>query len=240
LDESVQDLVIIGAGGFGREVLTWAMDHPASYSGKWRFKGFLDTRSGILDKFAKSASDLKGAIPASSESRARFQRGQGIIGDPFTYEPKENDIFLCAIGEPSERRRYSTPISDKGGSFVSLIHPTALVSAFVTMGRGTIVGPFAAISPDTALGDFNTINSYTAIAHDVTIGSYCQIDGHCLIAGRAKLGSEVKVHAGSIVTPDVEIGDKVVVGAGSVVLGKIPADITIYGNPAKRFDWRPM
>jgi len=234
----MKNLIIIGASGFGREVHTWACDHPRSYAGEWCFKGFLDTRKDLLNGYSLNANQLAGAIPASSEARARFSREAGIIGDPMTYQPERDDVFICAVGDPVSRRRYATPVLEKGGEFLSLIHAHALVSAFVSIGRGVIVGPYAAISPDVVIGDFVAINSYTGVGHDVRIGDWCEVDGHCLIAGRAQIGVSVKIHAGAIITPDVTVGDGATIGAGSVVIGKVPAGITVFGNPARKFDWK--
>lgn len=230
-------LLIIGAGGFGREVFTWARDNPLHQS-EWAVHGFLDSRTGALDGFAKDPRELRDTMPHADELLSRYKRNVGIVGDPMTYVPGPDDVFLCAVGDPAERRRYVTPILEKGGEFITLMHPRSEVSVYATLAEGTIIGPLACISPDAHIGRFVTINSYTSIAHDVTVGDWCEIDGHCLIAGRATIGESVRIHGGAIITPDVTIGDGAVVGAGSVVFGKVPAATTVMGNPARRFDWR--
>ncbi|MCC6473673.1 MAG: sugar acetyltransferase [Burkholderiales bacterium] len=233
----MKDLLIIGAGGFGREVLTWVLDHSRNDI-DWRFKGFLDSRTSALEGFPTDARTLPGAVPHAPEIQVRLQRSLAIVGDPQQYVPGKDDVFLCALGDPQERRKYAGPILDKGGEFMRLVHPRAEVSIFVRLGRGSIVGPFAAISPDASIGEFVTINSYTGIAHDVVIGDWCEIDGHCLIAGRARIGQGVKVHAGAVLTPDVQIGDGAVIGAGSVVLGRVAPGVTVFGNPGRKFTWK--
>ncbi len=233
----MKNLLIVGAGGFGREVLNWALDHPLRTI-DWRIKGFLDSRVDALATFPTDSSLIPNVVPYQASIHDRFRRDFGIVGDPMTYTPDPNDIFVCALGDPVMRRRYARPILDKGGEFIALVHPKALVSTFVSLGRGSIVGPFASISPDVSIGEFVTINSYTAIAHDVRIGDWGEIDGHCLIAGRTRVGTGVRIHGGAIITPDTQIGDEAVVGAGSVVFGNVPAGVTVFGNPAKRLSWR--
>ena len=230
-------LIIIGAGGFGREVLTWARDNPASLS-EWTITGFLDSRSHILDGFAKTAGAVTDAAPHSATAQSWYNRDLPILGEPMSYVPDPEDVFVCALGDPHERRKYASPIIDKGGRFITLMHPKAEVSVFASIGRGSIIGPFTSISPDVRIGQFSVINSYTGLGHDAVLGDWCTIDGHCLIAGNARIGEAAQVHGGSVVTPRAEVGRAAVVGAGSVVIGKVPDGITVIGNPARRFDWR--
>lgn len=233
----MKKLLIIGASGFGREVFIWARDNP-DCGRIWEIAGFLDTRTGLLDNMVRDANALPNAAAFSPEVRAFFNRDFNIVGDPMTYIPQPDDVFLCAVGEPRARRKYASPILEKGGQFITLIHPKAQVSVFVSVGQGSIVGPLASISPDVRIGDFVTINSYTAIAHDAQIGDWSAIDGHCLVAGRARIGEASQIHGGAIITPDARVGDRAVVGAGSVLFGRVPNDVTVLGNPARKFDWR--
>ena len=233
----MKNLLIIGAGGFGREVLNWVLDHSRNNL-DWKVGGFLDSRSSALDGFATESQGLPNAVPYLPEVHKHFSRAFGIVGDPMTYIPGPEDVFLCALGDPAERRRYAKPILDKGGYFMVLVHPHALVSTFSTLGRGSIIGPFASVSPDAHIGEFVTVNSYTGIAHDARIGDWCEIDGHCLIAGRAQIGTGARIHGGAVITPDARVGDEAVVGAGSVVFGRVPAGVTVIGNPAKRLNWK--
>ena len=95
-------------------------------------KGFLDSRTGHLEGFGRYAPIL-----ASVES----------------YEPAGNDLFLCAIGAPAERRRYSEIIVKKGGRFATIIHPTAVLGENITLGEGVMIAPYTVLTADMVLGD---------------------------------------------------------------------------------------
>ena len=73
-------LVIIGAGGFGREVYTWALQ-TIQGGAPWAIKGFLDDKSGTLDGYKYDVPHLN------------------TVAD---YVPQQKDVFLCAIGEPKQ------------------------------------------------------------------------------------------------------------------------------------------
>jgi acyl carrier protein len=78
-----KNLVIICAGGLGREVFTWAAQAIAA-GAPWRIKGFLDSRADALDGY-------------KHECR--------IIGDVDGYQIDEDDVFVGAIGNPHDKVR---------------------------------------------------------------------------------------------------------------------------------------
>jgi len=211
---ALRNLLIVGAGGFGREVLSYVEDDNPLF----RPKGFLDSRSGVLD-----------ATP----------RSIGIVGDPLTYRPVEHDVFMAALGDPRARFDYTRVLREQhGADFATVVHPQAHLNRHATVGRGCIVAPRAGISVDVRIGDFSCIQEYTVIGHDARIGDFCQVNSHCTIAGGARIGDFVTIHPNCVITSGATVGDGVTVAAGSVVLGRIPPGITVLGNPARRFSFR--
>lgn len=234
----MKNLLIIGAGGFGREVLMMAIDNPC-YGVDWVIKGFLDSRSTILDGFSKDSNLLPDAMDYSAEKRQHYNRNYPIIGDPLTYDPLPDDVFICAVGAPADRRKYAEPLIAKGAQFIRLVHPLSAISTFAEIGIGSIIGAYASMSPDSKIGRHVSISSYTAIAHDVKIEDWVEIGAHCLVAGNVSVGTGARIHPGSIITPKAQIGEHAVIAAGSVVFKHIPANTTVMGNPARKFDWKP-
>ena len=153
----MKNLIIIGAGGFGREVLMMAIDSPCN-GADWIIKGFLDNRPNILDGFTQDANNVAYAMDYSEEKRTRYRRDYPILGDPLTYEPREDDVFLCALGDPAQRRKYVEPLLAKGAEFVRLVHPLAAVSAFASVGLGSIIGAYVSLSPDCQVGQHVTVD----------------------------------------------------------------------------------
>ncbi|MFN8707407.1 MAG: sialic acid O-acetyltransferase, partial [Planctomyces sp.] len=101
----MNSLLIISAGNLGREVHNWA--NQAITAGlPWKIKGFLDNRRHALDGIAN--------MPP-------------ILCSVEDYVIEENDIFLCAIGDPRVRQQYQTAMEQRGGRFGILIHPAAIV-----------------------------------------------------------------------------------------------------------------
>lgn len=234
----MKNLIIIGAGGFGREVLMMAVDNPCRGM-DWEIKGFLDNRPGILDGFTQDANQVAYGMDYTQEKRQRYRRDYPVLGDPLTYEPEPDDVFLCALGAPAERIKYTRALLDKGAPFVRLVHPLASVSAFASIGPGSIIGAYVSLSPDCHVGQHVTITYGAVIGHDTHIEDWAEIGTHSLISGNVRVGTAARLYPGSVVTPGVRIGEHAVVAAGSVVFGKVKPYTTVLGNPARRFDWKP-
>ena len=205
-------LLIINAAGFGRTVMSLARSDRAC-GPVWQVKGFLDGRTEL----------------ESANGR--------IIGDPMTYEVVEGDIFLCALGDPAERRKYSAPLVAKGADFIRLL-PEVNFADRVTVGRGCICELRVSVGPDSVLGEFVTILSTTIIGHDVIVGSYVQIGSFVFIGGGAHIGDDVVIHPHATILPGVHVGPGAVIGAGAVVVQNVPAGVTMIGNPARRFEFK--
>ena len=134
-------LLIVGAGGFGREVFSWAL-HTNVNDRDWEIGGFLDSNSKALDGFGFKI---------------------GIVGDPLTYNPLEGDVFVCAIGDPKTRLRLCRDLKSRGARFLTLIHPTTVIGLDCRIGEGCILCPGAIITTNVTLGNFVVLNVQSTV-----------------------------------------------------------------------------
>lgn len=209
-DNARPRLVIVGAGGFGREVARWAAAVPPS-DRDWELGAFLDAKPDAL-----AGHD----IPWS------------IAGDPATYRPLVTDRFICAIGDPKTKLSVCRQLTERGAVFTSLRHPTAVVGSSSRIGEGAILCPYAILTDSATLGRFVTLNVHATVGHDATIGDGSTLSGHCDVTGFARLGQGVFLGSSAVILPRVEVGDFACVGAGSVVVRRVPAGATVFGVPA--------
>lgn len=211
----MKNLLIIGARGWGREVYDIAKS--CIYAGAdFSVKGFLDDKFDALDNYANYPP---------------------IISSVESYSVQKDDIFICALGDVIYKRKYVQMIIDKGGEFITLIHPTAILGNNSQIGNGCIIGAYANISSDTRIGDYVTFSIKAGMGHDSIIGDYTHIGGMTNISGFVEIGKNVTIHPCCNIIPHKKIGDNSVIGTGSVVLNNVRANITVFGNPAKRIDF---
>ncbi len=204
------DIIIIGAGGFGREVYLWAKD---SFSKEqYNIKGFLDDNSRILNNYN---IDI------------------GIIGDLDGYEIKKQDRFIFAIGDIDIKKNLITKLKKKGAKFLTLIHPTAIVVDTVKIGEGAIICPFCLVSDNVRLDDFVMMNAYSSCGHDARIGKYCILSSYTAIAGFAVLEDEVFLGLHATIIPEKRVGCKSKVSANSAVMRDVPPNKMVFGVPGK-------
>ena len=207
----MKNLVIIAAGGCGREVLQWAKDINEKEH-RWNIKGFLDDNPAALD-------GLICDVPLLSNV------------DDYAIDPE--DEFVCCIGNSATRKRVVEKMKARGAVFVALIHPSAVIADSCTLGEGIIIYPFALISDNAVIGNSCIINMYSSVAHDSVLGEYCTISAHCDVTGMCKLGDRVFMGTSSHMVPGTIIGDDVYICAGSTVMTRVRSGMKVLGNPAK-------
>ncbi|MBR4904967.1 MAG: NeuD/PglB/VioB family sugar acetyltransferase [Selenomonadaceae bacterium] len=208
----MKNLIIIGVGGFAREIY-WHAQKSLGYGVEWRIKGFLD-------------GDIK-------LSAAEYELlPDKVLGDVDGYEICADDVFTCAVGTPHARKILVEKISARGGEFINLISSLAYIMPTVKLGRGVIICPYVNIGDKAELEDFVAVNDISIIGHDAQIGKFSCVMPHANIAGKCKIGSEVFIGSGAIILPKAKVGDGATVGAGSVVLKKVLAGAKVFGNPA--------
>lgn len=203
-------ILIIGAGGFGREVVLWAT--AAWPSDAKRIAGFLSSDTCRLDG---------------------HESGLAIIGDPETFELEPGDACLLAIGIPGVRRQVAESLLARGAEFLSLIHPTAIVARSATIGTGSIICPYAIVSDSCRLGQFVLMNYHSSIGHDAAAGDFAVLSPYATLGGAAHIDSDVFMGLHASVGPTRRVGARSKVAANSTALADVQADSLVYGVPGR-------
>ena len=207
-------LIIIGAGNIGKIVCEYARLMPECNT-VWSIAGYLE--------FAEKTIQVDSAYPS-------------VIGTVEEYEPTEDDFFICSYAYVEERERSVRIISEKGGRFINVIHPTANICMTHQMGIGNIVGAFTTLSVNTVLGNHVVIQDHCNIGHDCVIGDYTHLYVGNIVCGVNDIGCKVTVYTGTTIYPKIKIAHDSIIGAGSVVMRAVKEGTTVMGNPAKKIE----
>lgn len=203
-------ILIVGAGGFGREVLQWARD-----------------------AWPDHAEALAGFLSAESDALDGFNGTPNIRCSPDAYAPLAGDKLLLAIGVPYVRRRVAESLLSRGAEFLTLVHPTAVVAATATVGEGAILCPYTVVSDSAAVGRFVIMNYHSSLGHDARTGDFSVLSPHATLGGRAVIAEDVFLGLHASVGPGKTIGARSKVSANSCVLTSAAADSVVFGVPGQ-------
>lgn len=209
----MNSVVVVGAGGFGREVLEIFKDRNR-VSKIWNILGFIDENK-----------DLHG----------KMVNGYPVLGGlDWLRRHNSNDLgCVCAIGACETRKRVVERLRQIGVNFYNAIHPSVIMSDFVELGQDVIICAGSILTVNIKIGDHVHININCTIGHDAIIGSYCTINPIAAINGNNHLGEGVYVGTGATFIQGVSVGSWSTIGAGAVVTVDIPEKVTAVGVPAK-------
>ena len=206
----MKDLVIIGAGGFGREV-AWLIEDINKIEPQWNILGFVDDNEDIIG--------------------AEFN-GYKVLGKVDWLLDQKLHV-VNAIGDPIAKQDVMKRLTFTANTYPVLIHPSVVYSSTINFGEGAIICPGNVITVNIEIGKHAIVNFSCTIGHDAKIGNFSTILPGVNVSGYVNIGECVSVGTGSAIIQGVSIGENTIVGAGSVVIRDLPANCTAVGSPAK-------
>ena len=205
----MKDIVIIGAGGFGREV-AWLIEDINKVNKQWNLLGFIDD---------------------NDEVQGRILNGYEVLGKLNWLKDKEVSV-VNAIANPIIRKRIIDQLKNSSITYPTLIHPNVIYSETVEFGEGNIICAGNILTVNIEIKNHVIINIDSTIGHDAIINDYCTILPSVNVSGHVHLEECVTVGTGSAIIQNVSVGKNSTIGAGAVVTKEIPANCTAVGAPA--------
>lgn len=205
----MKDIVIVGSGGFAREV-RWLIDE--CNNGQWQILGWI-------------SKEQKGTIIA----------GLPVLGDDewlLNYD-KPIDVVV-AVGSGNLRKKIVSVLKKNNNiSFPSIVSTTSKISNSVCLGQGAIVTSNCILTVNIKIGEFFLCNLSSTVGHDCKFGDYVTLNPGVNISGNVNLGECVTFGTGSCIIERMSVGDNSIIGAGATVVKNIPSNCTAVGTPAK-------
>jgi sugar O-acyltransferase (sialic acid O-acetyltransferase NeuD family) len=211
-----RELLIFGAGGFGREVASWAG------RAEWRGQGF--RVAAFIDDNAHE-EQLNGLPVLSLVAAASQHPGASVI---------------ATVGDPKLRERLIAKAVAAGlVPTAPLVHPNVEYDHdYVEIREGAVICAGSILTVNLVVEEHAQINLDCTVGHDAVIGAYSTLSPGVHISGNVTLESYSFFGTGAVTVNGLPgkplvIGEGAVVGAGAVVTKDVAGGVTVTGVPAR-------
>lgn len=208
---------IIGAGGYGREVMPLV-------------------RSSLSSSLSSGGTKLFFVV--EGEIKAEKVNGFPVISMEKFLSLHGELFFNVAIGASDVRERIARLCEDHGASPFSVIAENVVILDANEIGSGAVLSPFVTVTSNAKIGKYFHANIYSYVAHDCVIGDFVtfapsvKCNGNVVIEDHAYIGAGAVIKQGSAKRP-LTIGRGAIVGMGAVVTKSVAPGDTVIGNPAR-------
>lgn len=192
----MQDIVIIGAGGIGREA-AWIIEEINAEEKRWNLLGFIDD---------------------NSEMWGNNLNGYKVLGGINTLFELENKPKVIVAMANCEMKKTIVEKLQPSFGFATLIYPTVKVSSSINIGQGSIIYPGVVLTVNTIIGDHVLISGNCGIGHDTEIGDYSSVLWGSNFSGYDTLGQGCFIGVGTSIAQGISIeeGYKAMTGSNIV------------------------
>jgi sugar O-acyltransferase (sialic acid O-acetyltransferase NeuD family) len=208
------DLVVIGAGGFGRETVE-AVRAMNADGARWRLLGYLD------DDEALSGKQIDGVPVLGGLNEMGHLPNVSVVvctGRPDNYVSRPKIVKTLGLSP----ERYAT-----------IVHPTAAVSSSCVIGSGSVLLAYAALTAAVSVGSHVAIMPHVTLTHDDQVEDFATLASGVSLGGGVRVGYSAYLGAGALIRENRTVGRFSLVGMGAVVTTDIPACEVWTGVPAR-------
>lgn len=207
----MKNIVIIGAGGVGREV-SLIIQQINELEQTWNLLGFIDD---------------------NTDNWGKVINGYSVIGGIDSLEFLSNDTYIViAIANYEVKKNIVNKINNKF-KFATIVHPKVWIHDYMTVGEGTIIYEGAILTANIEIGNHVIISPKCGVGHDSIIKDYVSLLWNVNVSGNDLIEEGVMMGSGSTVIQGKKIGKGSIIGAGAVVVNDIESFSTAVGVPAK-------
>lgn len=213
----VDRILVVGAGGFGRETLDVieAINH-AAIGARWMVLGVADDG------------------PSAAHRQRLAARGYAHLGSISQvlaeFEPA---FYAVGIGSPRIRRDIAKVLDDHGWHPATLVHPHAVVGTVAAIGAGSVICGGVQLSTNTVLSAHVHLNPGAIIGHDAILDEFVSVNPGAILSGDVRIGAGVLIGAGAVVLQGLNVGTEATVGASACVTRDVAPGTIVKGVPAR-------
>ena len=209
----LKDIIIIGAGGVGRETAL-IVESINEHKEEWNLLGFVDDNEEIQGKLIN---------------------GYKLLGKLEYLLNYNREVYVvCAIANCKVKKAMVNHLQEnKNIKFATLIHPSVNINKTVEIGQGSIIYNGVILTANIKIGNQVIISPKCGIGHDSVIEDYVTLLWNVNVSGSVKIGQGSTLGSGSTIIQGLEIGKNSFIGAGAAVIRDIEENKIAVGVPSK-------
>ena len=210
----MKDIIIVGSGGHGAELDDYIQFGNKSGRGEsYNIIGYLDDNPDNYNRYSFSAP---------------------LLGSIKDHVVRTDCEYLIGIANLKYRRSIVEEFLEKGGEFLTYIHPESFVSESAQIGTGTVISYHCNIGPNAKIGDFSLVNARASISHDCKVGDFNFIGPNVCFSGFTSVGDQNLFGINSATIPGIEIGSRNKIAAGMTIDKNVEDDSTVFYKMKER------
>ncbi len=211
------DIVIIGAGGHGREIAVY-IESMKKKAASINLLGFIDENKKLG---TCGVSRVLGDISFLQKETSNLKKDKTLY-------------YITAIGDPVVRKKLIERL-DKIEKILpmTISHESARIFQDVLIGDGTCIAPGSIITTNVRIGRHVIVNINATISHDCVLEDYVTVSPGATICGNVKICEGAFIGAGATIMQGITIGKWSIIGAGAMVISDIPEHVTAVGVPTR-------
>lgn len=206
----MKEIIIIGAGGVGRET-AMLIEQINKVGPQWKLLGFVDDNETLHGTFVNHYK---------------------VLGNIQSLQDYKNIYAICSISDTKIKKKILGDIP-REVEFATLIHPSVIMGPECRIGKGVLLQANCVITTNVTIGDHVQVNPQCGIGHDSTIHDYCSLYWNVSISGNVAVEEGCTIGTKATIIQGLRIGGWTTLGSAANVIRNIPAGCTAVGNPAK-------
>jgi sugar O-acyltransferase (sialic acid O-acetyltransferase NeuD family) len=214
MTDAKQPLIVVGAGGFGREAIELVR----------------------ALQMAGRSIEMLGVCDDDPSLHGHDVLGVPVIGPIDAVHGHPESQIVVTIGNPSRfdvRKRIVDDLGLAADRYATLVHPAAVVPDSARVGAGSVIHAHCVLTADVTVGSHVVMMPSVVLTHDDRVGDFVTIGAGALVAGRVTIGEGAYIGSGAMVREHLTVGEWSLIGMGSVVTGNIPSREIWAGSPAR-------
>jgi sugar O-acyltransferase (sialic acid O-acetyltransferase NeuD family) len=214
----MEHLVVIGAGGFGRETLD-----------------VVDAINSLASQPSYIVLGVVDPMPGPENLARLRERGVAYLGSDDEWLASGSDArYVVAIGDPQLRFMVDEKYQEaRQVRAHALIHPSAGIGSSAMPGDGSVVCAGVQVSTNVSMGRHIHLNPNSTIGHDAVLDDFVSVNPGAIISGGVHLKEGTFVGAGAVILETLTVGPHSIVGASACVVRDVSPSLTVKGVPAR-------